>query len=260
MYNVFSLGRWRPVIYRQPPGIRDVALTFDDGPHPETTPAILDLLRQHDARATFFFTGVRVAAYRDLVARTVEAGHAVYGHGWEHTNFEQAPGQEILHSMERVEAVLREFRPTPSVYLVRLPYNAGCARSRIHALTTRFHSDARFASWAITTRDWTLAEGCADLAVLARRCAVVARQIERLPSLPGALVLMHEVPFDAEGPLVPNVARLLLPEILAALGRRGLRAGPIRLSKAKATLGRFFCWHRPDASRPIRALQMGATS
>jgi peptidoglycan/xylan/chitin deacetylase (PgdA/CDA1 family) len=252
IYNVFSWGRWRPVIYRQPPGIRDVALTFDDGPHPETTPAILDLLRQHDAKATFFFTGIRAAAHGDLVARTVEAGHTVYGHGWEHTNFDHALGPEILLSMERVEAVLREFRPTPDVYLVRLPYNAGCTRSRIHALTTRFHSDSRFASWAITTRDWTLAEGCADLAALARRCAVVARQIERLPSLPGALVLMHEAPFGADGSLVPDVARLLLPEILAALGRRGLRAGAIRIGKEKAALGRFFCWHRPPAVRSSR--------
>src|SRR5690242_1573529 len=106
MYNIFSWGRWRPVIHQQPPGIREVALTFDDGPHPATTPALLDLLRRHGVKATFFFTGIRAAAHRDLVARTVEEGHAVYGHGWDHTNFEHAPASEILESMERVEALL----------------------------------------------------------------------------------------------------------------------------------------------------------
>ncbi|MBS0219208.1 MAG: polysaccharide deacetylase family protein [Proteobacteria bacterium] len=256
MYNVFSWGKWRPVIHRQPAGVRDVALTFDDGPHPETTPALLDLLHRHGATATFFFTGVRAAAYRDLVARTVEAGHAVYGHGWDHTNFEHAPEPEILDSMERAEAVLREFRPTPDTYLIRLPYNAGCTRARIHALTTRFHPDTYFASWAITTRDWMLAKKCDDLSVLEQRCAVVAAQIGKLRSLPGALILMHEAPFDAKGSLVPQIARFLLPKVLEALDRRGLKAGPIRIGKSSQMLDRFLCWHRSDAGRPVRMLQM----
>jgi len=253
MYNPFSLGKWRPVIYRQPKGVQDVALTFDDGPHPATTPVILDLLRRHDATATFFFTGTRCDAHPDLVARVVDEGHVVFGHGWEHINFEYAEDTEMLSSMERVEALLRQFRPTPDVYLVRLPYNAGCKRSRIHALTKRFHPDTRFASWAITTRDWMLARGCFDRADLDRRCSIVADEIEKDPLLPGALVLMHEVPFGAEGSLSPYVAETLLPKILQALDRRRLKAGHICLCERPSVISSFFCW-QPGTGQPIRSI------
>jgi len=57
-----------------------VALTFDDGPDALTTPGILDVLKQHDARATFFLISGRVAANEDLVARTVEEGHELGNH------------------------------------------------------------------------------------------------------------------------------------------------------------------------------------
>jgi peptidoglycan-N-acetylglucosamine deacetylase len=254
MYNPFSWGHWRPVIHRQPSGFTDVALTFDDGPHPETTPAILDMLRQHNCKATFFFTGVRVAAHGDLVARTVEAGHAVYGHGWEHEHFEHAPGTQILASMQRVEAALREFRPTPGPYLVRLPYNAGSRSSRIHALMEHFHADARFVSWTITTDDWMLAGGCADLSDLARRCTAAAHEIGELQSLPGAVVLMHEAPFGASGALSPLVARMLLPEVLKALARRGLATGLIEIDRPRRARDRFFCWH-PRDNHPIKSLR-----
>ena len=257
MHNVFSLGRWRPVIYRQPEGVREVALTFDDGPHPETTPAILKLLRQYNSTATFFFSGIRAAAYRNLVARTVDAGHDVYGHGWEHVNLERAPGPTIVAAMERVEAVLREFRTTPDVYLVRLPYNAGGKRSHIHALTQCFHPDTRFAWWTITTRDWLLARGCSDPADLARRCAAVAHELEQFSSLPGSVVLMHESPFGAEGSLSSRVAPMLLSEILKALVLRGLTAGPITIDTNRTVLERFFCWH-PGADRPIKSTPRGS--
>lgn len=259
MYNAFSWGHWRPVIQRQAPGVTDVALTFDDGPHPETTPVILDLLRQHNYKATFFFTGVRVAAYGDLVARTVEAGHAVYGHGWEHENFERAPGKKILSSMQRVEAALREFRPTPTPYLVRLPYNAGSRRSRIHALMKRFHPDTRFVSWAITTDDWMLASGCANSSDLARRCTAVAQEIGELRSLAGAVILMHEAPFGADGALSPLVARMLLPEVLKALARRNLAAGLIGTDRPRRTRDRFLCWQSRD-NHPIKSLLPSAMS
>src|SRR3981081_1180497 len=257
MYNVFSLGRWRPVIYRQPPAVREVALTCDDGPHPETTPAILELLRQYNCTATFFFTGIRAAAYRNLVARTVEAGHDGYGPGWENVNLEKASGPTIVAAMERVEAVLREFRTTPDVYLVRLPYNAGAKRSRIHALARCFHPDTRFAWWTVTTRDWLLARGCTDPADLSRRCAAVAHELGELSSLPGSLVLMHESPFGEEGSLSPRVAPILLLEILKALVRRGLTAGPIAIDTNRTLLAQFFFWH-PEADRPINSMLRGS--
>ena len=58
-----------------------LALTIDDGPDPRTTPAILDTLRRHDARATFFLISERVAGNEDLVARIIGEGHEIGNHG-----------------------------------------------------------------------------------------------------------------------------------------------------------------------------------
>lgn len=63
-----------------------VALTFDDGPDPENTPKVLDLLDRYDARATFFMVGVRAARHPDLVARIARSGHTVGNHGWSHAS------------------------------------------------------------------------------------------------------------------------------------------------------------------------------
>jgi peptidoglycan/xylan/chitin deacetylase (PgdA/CDA1 family) len=64
-----------------------VALTFDDGPDPEWTPQMLEVLARHDARATFFMIGKLAARHPDLVRRVAEAGHTVANHSWDHTPF-----------------------------------------------------------------------------------------------------------------------------------------------------------------------------
>jgi len=61
-----------------------VALTFDDGPDPETTPAILAILAARDTRATFFCVGSRARTYPDLVRAIARAGHEIGNHSWSH--------------------------------------------------------------------------------------------------------------------------------------------------------------------------------
>lgn len=61
-----------------------VFLTFDDGPDPVSTPRVLDVLRAHDAQATFFVIGERAAAHPELVRRILAEGHALGNHSWDH--------------------------------------------------------------------------------------------------------------------------------------------------------------------------------
>lgn len=70
------------VLFAVPTGERMVALTFDDGPHPDLTPALLGVLGRHDARATFFLLGGRVAEHPDVVRDLVRDGHEVANHTW----------------------------------------------------------------------------------------------------------------------------------------------------------------------------------
>ncbi|NGO10351.1 glycosyltransferase [Streptomyces sp. HC44] len=63
---------------------RRIVLTFDDGPHPEWTPKVLDVLKKHDANAVFFITGTMASRYPDLVDRMVKEGHEIGLHTFNH--------------------------------------------------------------------------------------------------------------------------------------------------------------------------------
>jgi peptidoglycan/xylan/chitin deacetylase (PgdA/CDA1 family) len=99
-------------------GVKEVALTFDDGPAEWTGP-ILDLLAEHDAHATFFVLGCNVVDHGDLVARTISEGHELAVHGWDHKPVEQLSQQQILgqlaNTCEQImlngHTVLRWWRP-----------------------------------------------------------------------------------------------------------------------------------------------------
>jgi peptidoglycan-N-acetylglucosamine deacetylase len=114
VHNPISLYCWKPVITRQPARIADVALTFDDGPTPETTLRVLSLLNKAGAKATFFLSGVRVAANPELVGQIVEGGHAIYGHAWEHENLALASPARAVNAMRRIEDALARFLDAPS--------------------------------------------------------------------------------------------------------------------------------------------------
>ncbi len=73
-----------PNLTRLPASAGSVALTFDDGPDPEVTPKVLDLLEERGARASFFVIGKRVEAHPDLAAEIVRRGHTVENHTYRH--------------------------------------------------------------------------------------------------------------------------------------------------------------------------------
>jgi peptidoglycan-N-acetylglucosamine deacetylase len=77
-------GFFLPVISRGSCGRGAVALTFDDGPDPLTTPELLKLLRRHRAAATFFVTGQRVVRHPELVRAMVAEGHSIGNHSFRH--------------------------------------------------------------------------------------------------------------------------------------------------------------------------------
>lgn len=217
----------------------DVALTFDDGPSPATTPQVLDLLARQGAKATFFLAGVRVAAYPGLAADIVAAGHDVFGHGWDHEDLERAGAARALAAMQRVEDLLARLRPTPSRYLVRLPFGAGYNRSWMHRAMAHFHPDVSFAWWSHATNDHLLARGCGGEAELVSRCRALAGSLEQDRRLPGGIILMHESPIGAPGELAPRIAQTLLPLVLEVIARRGCRAGLIQAPTHASRRGRF---------------------
>ncbi len=91
----------------------EVYLTFDDGPHPEVTPHVLDLLEQHEAKATFFCLGTNVQGYPHLFRRIVESGHAVGNHTWSHRSGWSTPRRAYVEEVQKTSALVpgRLFRP-----------------------------------------------------------------------------------------------------------------------------------------------------
>ena len=116
-----------PVITRLPPDAGNaVALTFDDGPHPDTTPRLLDLLNEQGAKATFFVLGEAAARFPELVRRIRAEGHGIGVHGLRHRTMALQSAHEIAADLLAARALIEAASPTPPgappLRLLRPPY------------------------------------------------------------------------------------------------------------------------------------------
>ena len=184
---------------------REVWLTIDDGPDPDDTPRLLDLLDRHQARATFFFIGSKAAAHPNLVAEVLRRGLTVGNHTMTHPQFwfwaygPTAVRREIAACQSLLGAAADV---APGWF--RAP--AGLKNPWVHAEMERQH--LRLACWSARGLD-----GVATDKDRVLRC--LKRQVR-----PGAIVLMHEGRVDAEG---RRLAPLILDDLLSWLEAEGYR-------------------------------------
>lgn len=108
-----------------------IFLTFDDGPVPEATPWVLDILKEYDAKATFFCIGDNVRKHPDIFRRIIEEGHTVGNHTFNHLNGWKTSNSEYLENTLQTERIMREkvkevrsqkVKETPNFKLFRPPY------------------------------------------------------------------------------------------------------------------------------------------
>lgn len=221
----WSLGAWRPVL-RQLDDRSTVAVTVDDAPMPDSMPTLLDLLDRHDAKATFFMSGFRIAAAEELVAEAVRRGHAVYAHGWDHVRLDRENPERLMADMERCEAILARYRPTPAPYLVRLPYNGGWRSARVHRTLARWRPGCAVVHWGPSTEDHMIPTRCRTPDDIEPECRRAVEHLLADPRLEGGILLMHDQPInDRPGsPFKPAVTVTLMRLLLEGLARRGLRS------------------------------------
>ncbi len=178
-----------------------VYLTFDDGPHPEYTPQILDVLARHDARATFFVVGSLAQAYPDIIQRIAAEGHTIANHTWKHEDLAGLSRAAFDETISRTQMVLGDLA-TPCL---RPPYGS------IDAFTREWASDHGLSllTWDASPQDWLRppAEEIADYIVQWAR--------------PGVVLLMH----DGGGDRSTTVQGLDMA--LERLAERGLRYEPV---------------------------------
>lgn len=105
---------YRGVVWRKVVENKKVAyLTFDDGPVPEVTPAVLDILKQYGAKATFFMVGENAVKHSDLLERIRQEGHAVGNHTYNHIKGWQFTTVQYMANVRKADEVLHTtlFRP-----------------------------------------------------------------------------------------------------------------------------------------------------
>lgn len=99
--------------WSMPSDKKNIYLSFDDGPHPEATPFVLDELKKYGAKATFFCIGKNVAAHPAIYKRILEEGHSVGNHTQNHLNGWQTPDAEYFENIKQASTYIDSnlFRP-----------------------------------------------------------------------------------------------------------------------------------------------------
>lgn len=168
-------------------------LTFDDGPDPEHTPPLLDLLAKHGVRASFFLVGEKIERHPDLVRRIVNEGHLIGNHSYSHWSFKNMTTRKKLHEIRSTDELLSEFDGRPH-HLMRPPHGYVGADLLWHFARER----RSFAYWSYDSLDYQ-----------ERPTETLIAQLRSCPPRAGDIVLMHDDSDRARAAL-----SVLLPEWL----------------------------------------------
>jgi peptidoglycan-N-acetylglucosamine deacetylase len=195
-----------PTLYHQGAGgEHQVAITFDDGPDPEWTPKILDILKTANVKAAFFVVGVNAEHYPALVRRIVAEGHEIGNHTYYHPNLALCWPEHIRLELNATQLLLETITGRATT-LFRPPYAADTSPSRLSELTPlQIAQDLNYLVVLenIDPQDW------------ARPGADIILQRVKQQRRDGSIILLH----DAGGDRSQTVEAL--PEILDWLHARG---------------------------------------
>lgn len=155
---------------------RTLFLTFDDGPHPEFTAPVLDLLKAHGATATFFLVGERIDRYPGLARRIVDEGHALGNHSWSHPRMGGLSLPEQLDEIGRTDAALSTIDGRPTH-----PFRPPCGELPASLLLHFARAGRTIAFWSYDSLDYRLLPA-----------GELLEQIQTNPPLAGDTILMHD--------------------------------------------------------------------
>lgn len=188
------------IIWRGPAHDNSVYLTFDDGPHRETTPQVLDILSKHQVPASFFLVGHRIAGAENVIEQILEQGHLIANHGFSHRKLGWASSRTIEKEITDTERIfqsnhwqyIRHFRP---------PF--GHFRPGMEPLLLRV--GYRMVMWSLMPGDYRPMDPE----------RLLSRALSKLE--PGAIIVLHDYT------LVPKPMLKMLPKLLKELELRGYR-------------------------------------
>lgn len=159
-----------PAEYRIPTAGREVYITFDDGPCPETTPTILDILRQHNVKATFFCVGDNILKHPDLFTQIKAEGHQVGNHTMHHSKGFYTNTNDYLNEIDECAELVGNnlFRPPHGLIT---PRQNSMLRNKGYKII----------QWDVITYDWDDKHTPDDILNVVKRY-----------TRPGSIIVMHD--------------------------------------------------------------------
>lgn len=154
-----------------------VAITFDDGPHPQFTPQILDLLARYHAKATFFVTGNKALTYPELLKREVKEGHEIGNHTFQHIYGKRMTGAKLSTELEETDKLIQKI--TGKKPILYRPVG-GLYNDIIIDTAIKNGKQVVLWSWHQDTRDW-------DNPPVNKICNNVTKGLK-----PGNIILFHD--------------------------------------------------------------------
>jgi len=201
------VGFFLPIVGRGKPGEKGVAITFDDGPDPEVTPLLLDLLDRHSVPATFFVTGERAARYPAIVREILSRGHTIGNHSYHHFPFLMLKGIRILRrEIESTQSLLAGFGVVPLAF--RPP--AGITNPPLRRVL-------------LEQGMYCINYSCRALDIGNRRIGRISGNVLKTAT-PGDIIALHDI-----APLHDRTERLLaeFDTLLSGLKEKGLGVVPL---------------------------------
>jgi len=184
-----------------------IALTFDDGPDPESTLPLLDLLGSFGARATFFVRGAAAARYPEVVQQAVDLGHAIGNHTWSHPVLPRTPRRERLLELRECQRIIAPYVKPPVLF--RPPYLAQSKESRLDALLLGF----QVIMCSVDSGDWWIEDADEIVAELLAHPAG------------GDIVLLHDALYVPNDRILPHTPVRDRRTMLEALERYLVETG-----------------------------------
>lgn len=183
--------------YKGPKNGLRAALTFDDGPDAVATSRVLDLLKKHGVRATFFLLGRNMPGHDEIVKRTVSEGHTVANHTMSHTDLRTLTEEQVYNELTSLENEIYNITGQRTA-LMRPPYGF-VNDDNIRQLSEMGY---KVIKWSVDTKDW-------------RDMDIDKVLINTIPNLrDGSIILMHDY-------LSQSVTLEVLPEIIRSLKSQG---------------------------------------
>jgi len=185
-------------------------LTIDDGPRPETTRQILDLLDEHEAKALFFINGEPAEARPDLVEEMLARGHMVGNHGWAHENLATLEAAETGKEILRLNEWLEEHVNYEPIYF-RPPYGVSTPAADVIV----WEAGMRPMGWSVNSTDYTFPDE--EDTIEEDADEIAARTAQALQN--GNIILLHDRPVSVKAlqlildHLDEQGIRLVLPDV-----------------------------------------------